>query len=356
MTRSLSAAQSSLLSWQRSLLISGIGCLAGIGLLGNSLQPAQATQPSGAVTVISEPSTPAAQAATTESLGIAAPETVPILPETTVPATPVPTAPATEELPLVNLNRPAPQSTSTYDSPTQVILTERSSGCQTVLRQGQAVPGDLCGREQAAQAARNHQPQNWSIATPSRVSVASPSSQNSTSWQAYYKLTARPQGRLGNGNLNLLFPLPIPAIITSAFGWRVHPISGAMRFHSGTDLGAPLGTPVLAAYTGQVALADFLGGYGLTVALEHQKGKEQTLYAHLSEIFVKPGEWVQQGTVIGRVGSTGNSTGPHLHFEFRQLTDDGWVALDPGVQLEFALAQLIKTLEVAQAGSGKSKS
>ena len=242
MTRSLNAAQTALLSWQRSLLLPGIGCLAGMGLLGNLVKPAQATPTSGAVTVISEPSAPAASAATASPDSIAEPEAFPLLPETTVPevapSTPSAINPTPEPLPLVNLNRPAPQPTNTYDSPSQIILTERSSGCQTVLRQGQAVPGDLCGQEQAAQAAqaaRNLTP-GWSVANPSHVSVTRLSNQNSASWQAYYKLTARPQGRIGNGNLNLLFPLPIPAIITSAFGWRVHPISGAMRFHSGSKL------------------------------------------------------------------------------------------------------------------------
>jgi murein DD-endopeptidase MepM/ murein hydrolase activator NlpD len=168
--------------------------------------------------------------------------------------------------------------------------------------------------------------------------------------QNYYNRTIRPPARLGNGNIRLIFPVSIPAMISSAFGWRIHPISGDKRFHTGTDIAAPLGTPVLAAYAGQVALADFFGGYGLTIALDHNKTTQQTLYAHLSEIFVKPGEWVKQGEVIGRVGSTGNSTGPHLHFEFRQLTSEGWVALDAGQQLEYALAQLMKALEqTAQA-------
>ncbi|KAM3098797.1 M23 family metallopeptidase [Phormidesmis sp. 146-35] len=164
----------------------------------------------------------------------------------------------------------------------------------------------------------------------------------------YYNRTVRPIGRLGN-NIRLIFPLALPAPITSLFGWRVHPITGDSRFHSGTDLGAPMGTPVLAAYAGQVAMADFLGGYGLSVALSHNQNTQQTLYAHLSEIFVKPGEVVKQGTVIGRVGSTGNSTGPHLHFEFRQLTTQGWVAMDAGTQLETSLAQLVKAMQVAQA-------
>ncbi|MGV0025113.1 peptidoglycan DD-metalloendopeptidase family protein [Phormidesmis priestleyi] len=164
----------------------------------------------------------------------------------------------------------------------------------------------------------------------------------------YYNRTVRPIGRLSN-NIRLIFPLAIPAPITSLFGWRVHPITGDSRFHSGTDLGAPMGTPVLAAYAGQVAMADFLGGYGLAIALSHNQNSQQTLYAHLSEIFVKPGEVVKQGTVIGRVGSTGNSTGPHLHFEFRQLTTQGWVAMDAGTQLETAMADLVKAMQVAQA-------
>ncbi|MGI0488670.1 M23 family metallopeptidase [Pantanalinema rosaneae CENA516] len=172
--------------------------------------------------------------------------------------------------------------------------------------------------------------------------------QTTTSVRDYYRRTIRPPAQLGNGNVRLIFPLSIPAPITSAFGWRIHPISGDQRFHSGTDLGAPIGTPVLAAYAGQVAIADFLGGYGLTVTLQHNKGDQQTLYAHLSEIFVKPGDQVKQGEVIGRVGSTGNSTGPHLHFEFRQLTADGWVVLDAGAQLEYALAQLVKSIEGGQ--------
>ena len=168
----------------------------------------------------------------------------------------------------------------------------------------------------------------------------------------YYYRTLRPPAMLGNGNIRLVFPLSLPAPITSLFGWRLHPVSGEQRFHAGTDLGAPMGTPVLAAYAGKVALADFMGGYGLAVAIDHNQGTQQTLYGHLSEIFVKPGEVVKQGMVIGRVGSTGVSTGPHLHFEFRQLTTEGWVAMDPGAQLEYALAQFVKSFDFAQAKPG----
>ncbi len=173
-------------------------------------------------------------------------------------------------------------------------------------------------------------------------------SSTSSSGLAYFNLTARPPRVAGNGNVRLLFPLSIPAPITSLFGWRNHPVLGTGRFHSGVDLGADLGTPVVAAYAGQVAISDWLGGYGLAVVLDHRKQTLETLYGHLSETFVKPGEWVQQGEVIGRVGSTGMSTGPHLHFELRKFTEQGWVAVDPGQQLEFALAQMVKTLETAQ--------
>ncbi|MER3432633.1 MAG: metalloendopeptidase [Leptolyngbya sp. ERB_1_1] len=184
---------------------------------------------------------------------------------------------------------------------------------------------------------------NWNTTSP-----ANPVGSAYSTVQNYYNRTVRPISRLGNGDLKLIFPLAIPAAITSMFGWRVHPISGNTSLHTGTDLGAPLGTPVLAALTGRVIMADFFGGYGLAVALEHNAGAQQTLYAHLSEIFVKPGEIVKQGAVLGRVGSTGNSTGPHLHFEVRQQTTEGWVAMDAGVVLETAMADLAKSMQVAQ--------
>ncbi len=152
------------------------------------------------------------------------------------------------------------------------------------------------------------------------------------------------------GNTDLLFPLPTVVPITSAFGWRTHPVTGQGRMHQGTDLGAPTGTPVLAAYSGEVAIADWMGGYGLTVVMRHLEGTQESRYAHLSEIFVKPGQSVQKGEVIGRVGSTGLSTGPHLHFEWRHLTNKGWVAVDAGMHLEYAMENLIRNQQLAAAG------
>jgi murein DD-endopeptidase MepM/ murein hydrolase activator NlpD len=125
----------------------------------------------------------------------------------------------------------------------------------------------------------------------------------------------------------MTYPLPFTAPLTSGFGWRVHPISGDRRFHKGIDLAAPMGTPVLAATSGRVVAADNISGYGLTVVIEG--AGRRNLYAHLSGMAVRPGTEVKAGTVIGWVGSTGNSTGPHLHFETQVLTGEGWMAVNP---------------------------
>jgi len=106
------------------------------------------------------------------------------------------------------------------------------------------------------------------------------------------------------------------ARISSGFGMRRHPILGYSRMHQGVDFAAPTGTPVFAAGDGRVAFTGSRGGYGTTVVINHAGGIS-TLYAHLSSIQrgLRPGSAVRQGQVIGRVGSTGLSTGPHLHFE-----------------------------------------
>ena len=105
--------------------------------------------------------------------------------------------------------------------------------------------------------------------------------------------------------------------ITSPYGWRTHPIFGTSRYHSGIDIGADYGDSVRAADSGVVIYADWMGGYGKAVIVEHGNGIS-TLYAHNSELLVGEGQRVRKGEVISRVGSTGYSTGPHLHFEVRQ--------------------------------------
>ncbi len=145
----------------------------------------------------------------------------------------------------------------------------------------------------------------------------------------------------------LIYPLSSPAPTTSSFGWRTHPITGSRRFHSGVDIGAPMGAPVVAAGSGTIVSAGWFGGYGKAIVIQHN-GIQQTLYGHLSEVFVQPGQRIEQGTVIGRVGSTGNSTGPHLHFETRVATSDGWIAIDPGEDIKYALDDLRRSMPFAQ--------
>lgn len=110
---------------------------------------------------------------------------------------------------------------------------------------------------------------------------------------------------------------PVPGFITTYFGWRTHPIFGYQQFHPGIDIAANSGTPIRASQGGVVLSAGWAGGYGQLVVIDHGNGMA-TAYAHQSQILVSAGQTVGRGQVIGLVGSTGNSTGPHLHFEIRE--------------------------------------
>ena len=106
------------------------------------------------------------------------------------------------------------------------------------------------------------------------------------------------------------------ARLTSRFGMRFDPLAGGSRMHSGVDLAAAEGSPVIVPQDGIVSFSSWSGGYGLLVSVEHASGI-QTRFAHLSRVMVRPGQRVQKGQVLGLVGSTGRSTGPHLHYEVR---------------------------------------
>ena len=110
---------------------------------------------------------------------------------------------------------------------------------------------------------------------------------------------------------------PAEGEITSPFGWRVHPIFGTQRLHTGIDIGADYGDAIRAADGGVVIHADWMGGYGNAVIIDHGNGIS-TLYAHNSQLLVDEGQTVAKGQTVARCGSTGYSTGPHLHFEVRQ--------------------------------------
>jgi murein DD-endopeptidase MepM/ murein hydrolase activator NlpD len=112
-----------------------------------------------------------------------------------------------------------------------------------------------------------------------------------------------------------VFPILSPRI-SSHFGKRKHPVLKFSKHHSGVDLAVPPRSHVRSVAEGRVVFADTHGGYGKLVTIQHKDGYS-SLYAHLNEVHVNPGQDVEAGQVIGRVGSTGRSTGPHLHFEWR---------------------------------------
>lgn len=112
------------------------------------------------------------------------------------------------------------------------------------------------------------------------------------------------------------FIRPVDGRISSPFGYRIHPITGEKKLHKGIDFANGYGAPIKAAKSGTVGYAGWMSGYGKVVIINHGNG-QQTVYAHTQAIYVSVGDAVSQGQVIAEVGSTGNSTGPHLHFEIR---------------------------------------
>ena len=251
--------------------------------------------------------------------------------------------------------KPSPQNSPTVETPTQeesttatndfidlngypqagenslpapkVEVSDRANNCTTVIDNGQLISGS-CDLSQD-----NPDPSQPLVEIeklpelPSNFAQPAPS-QKPPIRQTYTPPENLPQLKLpGNGDSGLIFPLARSTAISSNYGWRIHPIYGNRRFHTGTDFTAPEGTPVVATKSGRVVLADYNSGYGLIVGLRHDNSNESR-YAHLSQIHVRPGQWVEQGTVIGRVGNTGLSTGPHLHFEWRVRKGSRWIAVD----------------------------
>ena len=139
-----------------------------------------------------------------------------------------------------------------------------------------------------------------------------------------------PQGNGAGGEMPALgYPINQAPIEVSPFGMRYSESRGAWKMHTGIDLIVTEGTPVLASAPGRVILVDEVSGYGLTVVVDHGGGW-QTLYAHLFELAVQPGDPVHRGQPLGRVGESGRASTPHLHFEIRQRRGERMVALDPG--------------------------
>jgi murein DD-endopeptidase MepM/ murein hydrolase activator NlpD len=136
------------------------------------------------------------------------------------------------------------------------------------------------------------------------------------------KLT-RPR-RVNEPNEPVTLRMPVEGRISSDYGMRRDPINGRHKHHHGIDIAAPKGTRIGAAASGKVLFAGWQNGYGNTVVIEHKDGR-QTRYAHAHKLMVEPGDIVEGGQTIATVGSSGRSTGPHLHFE---VTDNGR-SIDP---------------------------
>jgi murein DD-endopeptidase MepM/ murein hydrolase activator NlpD len=166
-------------------------------------------------------------------------------------------------------------------------------------------------------------------------------------------------GELGNGGmvttsgqiiaaprLDVAIPSRMPLAgmtLTSSFGMRTHPVLGGRRQHNGVDLAAPRGTPVYATADGSVGMAQWYSSYGNYVQIEHG-GQLQTRYGHLTSYTVVPGQQVRKGDLIGYVGSTGRSTGPHLHYEVRVAGE----AVDPTPYMSEQFA----AVETGEGGQG----
>jgi murein DD-endopeptidase MepM/ murein hydrolase activator NlpD len=222
--------------------------------------------------------------------------------------------------------------------PVEVVLENRSTGCKFKASSMLERDSDYCNPNVAASRDRQ---QNYYQGE--NVLYAASSGETALQVRRLTPQEIAAMSLPSNGDKQMLFPLISPSIVSSLFGSRVHPVTGQVRFHQGTDLAAAEGSPVVAAFSGRVEIAGWLGGYGLIVVISHGDTHE-TRYAHLSEVLVKAGQDVKQGTVIGLVGSTGLATGPHLHFELWRKMKEGMVAIDPTPQLMLAMEQLEKFL------------
>ena len=195
----------------------------------------------------------------------------------------------------------------------------------------------ISGLAIATPAAANSAAANADVAAPLRAAQAArPSPQGGdeefnrlfTGWKSadngsFAMPVTTPLGALAAAPRYLPSSVSIPsrmpvnnATMTSGFGLRWHPVIGGRRQHKGVDLGQPIGTPVYATADGMVSKAEWFSSYGLFISLEHG-GNIQTRYGHLSRLNVAAGQMVHKGDLIGYVGSTGRSTGPHLHYEVR---------------------------------------
>lgn len=213
------------------------------------------------------------------------------------------TASATSPLPTAPV-ADAPSAAPVLESASSITL-EQPSGAVALVEAGDALGQRRYAARRSVGGASVVRFSLFPVAVPSAAPLTgSPSIADLRPWRAAMPIN---RGRL-----------------TSLFGPRLHPTLGGWRRHKGIDVAAPHGTPVRAASDGTVSVSGWQGGYGIAVRIQHPGGVE-TRYAHLSRTAVSAGQTVSAGDVIGYVGSTGRSTGAHLHYEVRR----GQTAIDP---------------------------
>lgn len=193
-------------------------------------------------------------------------------------------------------------------------LSAREEELRIVLREQQDLLADLRAQEDRKQVLLANARMEQEAAHAALASLEEISAELE---RELARLIAEEQRRRRGTAFSGSLMAPLDSLeITDPFGMRIHPISGVESMHYGTDFAGYMGQPIYAAADGEVILAEWYGGYGNAVVIDHGGGVS-TLYGHASALLVSRGQRVQKGDIIARVGSTGVSTGPHLHFEVR---------------------------------------
>lgn len=190
-------------------------------------------------------------------------------------------------------------------------LQDRRDQASQLQTQAAKAKADLDGKNQEYQTALNQNKKAQDDLSEQNQRLAADSAAIAAKIR---QLTSNSSGKV-LGTINT-YPLPGYYEVSSPFGWRIHPVTGQKSLHTGIDLPAPAGTAILAAGSGKVIMAGWYGAYGNAVIIDHGGGYT-TLYGHQSRLGVSVGDEVKAGQVIGYVGTTGWSTGNHLHFEVR---------------------------------------
>ena len=268
-------------------------------------------------------------------------------------------APSQPQVPAAPVTSSLPENVSTSPTDPALAFTPHSPAGYVEISNGIYVPESFLKADSQFRQSREARYQAWAVY---QAQLAQQSSMIAAllPYETLYGNSISPGVAVSySGMVNRptptdrfpLYPLSNAVPISSNYGWRTHPITGQQRFHTGIDLATATGTPVLASLSGVVEYAGSMDGYGNTVILRHLDGSIQTLYAHLSTLYVEVGESVKQGQPIALSGSTGNSTGPHLHFEIRQRAADGWSAIDINQIVAFAQSVLQSAQATAQAAA-----